>query len=75
MFNPFDAVVIKKVLDNIVASLQQHPRKILIVYHYPLHSRLIEEQTPFIELSEFTFWVGDVAVYANCDGNEKYTDI
>jgi len=65
MFNPFDAVVIKKVLANIATSLQQHLRKILMVYHYPVHSRLIKEQGCFKKLREFTFWDGDFSVYAN----------
>lgn len=40
MFNPFDEVIMSGVVENIVESLQQHPRNISIAYVNPLHKEL-----------------------------------
>jgi SAM-dependent methyltransferase len=44
MFNAFDALVVGKVLDNIVTSVLAHPRKCYLIYANPIHERLITEQ-------------------------------
>ncbi len=36
-FNPFDETIMSGVANNIVASLQDHPRKISVIYVNPLH--------------------------------------
>jgi SAM-dependent methyltransferase len=35
LFNPFDAVVLARLLDNLHASLQRAPRPLWLVYHFP----------------------------------------
>lgn len=40
-FNPFDAVVMEQVLDNIIYSLIEHPRKNTLIYVKPAHQELI----------------------------------
>ena len=39
-FNPFDETIMSGVANNILASLQNHPRKISIIYVNPLHKEL-----------------------------------
>ena len=39
-FNPFDEIIMSGVVKNILKSLQQHPRKISLIYVNPLHKEL-----------------------------------
>jgi len=39
-FNPFDIVIMKKVVENIGKSLQTHPRSLHVVYANPLYKEL-----------------------------------
>lgn len=39
-FNPFDEIIMSGVADNILNSLQHHPRKMYIIYVNPLHKQL-----------------------------------
>jgi 16S rRNA G966 N2-methylase RsmD len=41
MFNPFDAVIMSGVLENIEISLAKHPRKITIVYFNPIDKKML----------------------------------
>ena len=42
-YNPFDDVVMRKVLSNIERSLQLRPRRILVVYRNPKHASVLSE--------------------------------
>ncbi len=44
MFNPFDAVVVGKVLNNILASVRAAPRRVYLIYANPIHERLVREK-------------------------------
>jgi SAM-dependent methyltransferase len=44
MFNPFDAVVVGKVLDNILSSVRAAPRRVYLVYANPIHERLVRDR-------------------------------
>lgn len=39
-FNPFDEVVLLRVVKNILSSLKENPRKIYVVYLNPLHKEI-----------------------------------
>jgi SAM-dependent methyltransferase len=39
-FNPFDEIIMSGVINNIRTSLQNHPRKISIIYVNPMHKEL-----------------------------------
>ena len=39
-FNPFDEVVLLKVVKNILSSLKEFPRKIFIIYINPIHKEI-----------------------------------
>ncbi len=68
MYNPFDGVVMSRVLDNIAASLEMQPRRILIIYHNPVHSNIIEERCIVFKSKELTFKGSySYVVYSNED--------
>ena len=39
-FNPFDEVVMLKVVKNILSSLKEHERKIYVIYANPVHKEI-----------------------------------
>ncbi len=43
LFNPFDEVIMKKVVENIIKSLEITPRLLNIIYTNPLHKNLFTE--------------------------------
>ncbi len=43
MFNPFDDLIMSGVLENIEISLEEHPRKMTIIYFNPLQKHLLLE--------------------------------
>jgi 16S rRNA G966 N2-methylase RsmD len=53
LFNPFDDVVLLKVMKNISASLKRRNRKILIIYFNALHKNIIENSQFFAKLGEY----------------------
>jgi SAM-dependent methyltransferase len=68
MFNPFDATILRKVLDNISDSLLMHPRRILIIYYNPECYDVIEKRSNFEKIREFSFIghrLSKVSVYSS----------
>jgi SAM-dependent methyltransferase len=53
--NPFDAVLMRRCLDNIGASLALHPRKAWLVYMNPQEHQTVLEQGVFIPISHYKF--------------------
>ncbi len=64
MFNPFDAAIMSRVLDNITASLAASPRRLLILYHNPRQSRVIAQRAPFSPVGDFAVGASQFSVYA-----------
>lgn len=44
LYNPFDAVMLRRVLNNIAASLRRHPRDLWIVYRNPVHAEVLDHE-------------------------------
>jgi SAM-dependent methyltransferase len=65
LFNPFDEIVLAAVLHSIETSLQQTDRNVLIIYHNPQYSRLIDEDKWFSLVKEFDYWGCRFTVYSN----------
>ncbi len=53
LFNPFDEIVLARVIDNIITSLKIHPRKVLFIYNNPRHGNIIERQETFVKSGEY----------------------
>lgn len=69
-FNPFDDFILNQVLQNIADSLEEHPRKILIVYLNAVHNAVIEQYKfktmKFIPHDELDiYYYGGAYVYTN----------
>ncbi len=66
IFNPFDRVVLKKVLLNIRWSLELNSRKIWLIYYNPIWCDVIAEQKPFLsKKGEFDAEGHQIFVYEN----------
>jgi SAM-dependent methyltransferase len=52
-FNPFDGIVLDKVMQNIEASLQHNKRKIFVLYYNALHKEVIEKYNYKVEATVF----------------------
>ncbi|HSN50862.1 MAG TPA: class I SAM-dependent methyltransferase [Bacteroidales bacterium] len=69
-FNPFDAVILDRVLQNIVKSLEAKRRKILIVYMNAIHNDVLEKY-PFRKVKYLSpkeldiYYTGGACVYTN----------
>ncbi len=44
MFNPFDELIMSGVVENILKSLHEYPRNLIIIYVNPLHKELFTRQ-------------------------------
>jgi hypothetical protein len=67
MFNPFDEVIFAKVLANLSASLNAHPRKILLVICLPSAEfrAALDGRREFAPLRELRCWGYDFSIYSN----------
>jgi SAM-dependent methyltransferase len=65
MYNPFDETVLDRVLDNIIASLRESPRKIWIVYYNPKWNQIVESRRELKRAQELNVWGFKFAVYSN----------
>lgn len=62
LYNPFEAPVLRSIVERIAASAAQDPRPIWIIYNHPLHKAVLDEAAGFIpvlhrELRDSTFAV------------------
>lgn len=62
-FYPFDADLMKRVLDQIEASLQEHPRNAVLVYYYPIHREVLDDSMYFLLQQEFELFGYTCLVY------------
>ncbi len=46
-YNPFDELVLRKVVERIRESLRRYPREAWLIYHWPKHREVIEEFPEF----------------------------
>ena len=63
LYNPFNEIILKKVLKSISESLQRKKRNILIIYAYPVKKKFIEEVMPIQSTRNFKIWGSDFAVF------------
>lgn len=63
MFNPFTASVMSRVLDNLTASLEAQPRRLLILYHNPRLSPVIAQRARFIPSGPQSFGASTFEAY------------
>lgn len=75
LFNPFSCEVLEQVLGKILASVEENPRAITLLYHHPLHYQLMERAGLRRESVLYDKWKGyETYIYSNRwqpDGNCK----
>ena len=71
-FNPFDEVIMLKVVRNILSSLKENPRKVYVIYINPLHKEVFlsagfEEEWHFRKMQylEFSILSKEVESFSN----------
>ena len=52
LYNPFDAVILKQVLEKILLSKERKPRRIVLIYKNPLHRSAIDAVSDFKPIRE-----------------------
>jgi SAM-dependent methyltransferase len=65
MFNPFDEVILERVLNNIASSVQQHRRNIWIIYCLPTGARLLDRRSDFLRQQDLCLWGHTFTIYTN----------
>lgn len=51
-FHPFDATILRAVLDRIETSLRTHPRPVWIIYYLPRHADVLAQRPHFRKVTE-----------------------
>jgi hypothetical protein len=65
MFNPFDSLVMGKVLNSITESLKRKPRQIVIIYRHPLHENILALDNNYKKIAEYKLLEIIYVVYTN----------
>jgi SAM-dependent methyltransferase len=65
MFNPFDAVILGQVVNNIRRSLQSDPRPIWLIYNTPIYHDVIARSGLFIRNEFYEIGCSHFRVYSN----------
>lgn len=64
-FNPFDAVVVERVINGIAASLARNPRRVWFIYHNPVWRHVLDKQPMLERLGAYCFGGCEFNVYGN----------
>lgn len=71
LFNPFDEVVLRSVLENLTRSLRASPRRVWIIYRRPLYRDLLLSADGIVQLADYYCWGNDFDVYAAGSGSDR----
>jgi SAM-dependent methyltransferase len=63
LFNPFDAVVLQRLLRNVQLSLSRAPRPVWLVYHKPVWRTVIEDTRLFEVVQEYRYGSSEFVIY------------
>lgn len=69
MFNPFDDVVMRQVLDNIRESCLLRPRKVLVVQHRVSRSTILDQHPYFESLGRISLAGSTFSLHSNAPAN------
>jgi SAM-dependent methyltransferase len=62
-FHPFDDAVMQNVIQNIIRSLEEHPRRIQIVYYLPRHNSLLSKFPQFQKVRKLMAYGYECSIY------------
>jgi SAM-dependent methyltransferase len=63
LFNPFDLVVMKAVLDRLEASLRRAPRRAALLYYNPICAEIMSQRSIFRKTADLTYAGAVASVY------------
>ena len=66
-FNPFDGVIMNRVLSHIEESVDRNPRDLLCIYHNPVHRHLLDDSPFWNELHGWPIEEEQWAIYHSGD--------
>lgn len=67
-YNPFSSEIMDSVVQNIVASIQQTPRKVLIIYTNPKYEHTILSRDIFAKIGSYPGeWDHSISLYSNLE--------
>lgn len=67
-YNPFDEVILARVVEKIRESVATHPRPVWLIYCTPRHAEVIERSSLFSRREAFSFGGTEFRVYSNPNG-------
>jgi Histone methylation protein DOT1 len=62
-FNPFDEVIMNRVIKNIRTSLERNQRPVWLIYSHPVHRNPLD--TAFTKLTDYVYGSKEFAIYTN----------
>lgn len=67
LYNPFTGRTFSLVIQNILESIERHPREVTIIYNYPLEKSIIESTQLFNLIGSYSsfFFGGEFLIYRN----------
>jgi SAM-dependent methyltransferase len=65
MFNPFDGVVLERVMENIRLSLRRKKRTIWLIYYRPVWQEVIEQSKILKRLASYNYGGCEFTIYSN----------
>jgi len=65
LYNPFDAVVLSRFVENLRCSLDAQPRQVWLIYSVPLHAAVLEASGLFVRHDAYCLRGYDFHVYTN----------
>lgn len=64
-YNPFDGVILSKVLENLAESLKRNNRKLWIIYQSPAQSDIMEKEDYLKKYGDYIISGMEIKVYTN----------
>jgi SAM-dependent methyltransferase len=64
-YNPFDGVVMERLVANLRDSLKRFPRRVWLLYNTPVHATVIVKSDLFSSAEEFEIGGAEFKVYKN----------
>lgn len=65
LYDPFDVVILRRILESLVASLEQHPRRVWLLYNAPTYHDEVMEAGVFTEWQRHEIGGTEFHVYHN----------
>jgi SAM-dependent methyltransferase len=65
LYNPFDAVILSRFVENVRRSVAAHPRQVWLIYSAPIYASVLGESGLFPQREAVSFWGTEFHIYTN----------